>query len=303
MSLKPEYFCSNCHEKQPKIGSTLKCCTRCGLVKYCNKSCQKNDFADHKEICLKMAKYLKCAETLEDIPEEFEHPMAYAIPPMIEQYAGYAANYALGTTCWKYAECNSSYLAYEKARDAFEKILDPPWSDNDTTYCAFEFLTFIHLNLGDIKGVNRIIEHWTKNILTHRDNKKPNLTITAAKLGLEMNKLNKIKVAIELSKYFEETTNAKRRKLDLMETFDETDLDICLDKCLEYFKILYEEKNFQTILNAKTSGVTADKIGLLAPACGILDESIILLKVSFGFFSRHPELPILMEAHQNNCRN
>ena len=130
MSLQPEYFCSWCHEKQPKETSTLKTCSRCGLVKYCGRECQRADYQDHKYTCREIKKYSKSGIRCEYIPEEYRHPNAGTIEEMERsQYAEEAAHYIIGSICFAYAEKKDSYYAYEKAKEEFEKVLNPPWND------------------------------------------------------------------------------------------------------------------------------------------------------------------------------
>jgi hypothetical protein len=42
--------CANCQESE-KFEKQFKKCSRCGLVYYCSKSCQKEDWRKHKQIC------------------------------------------------------------------------------------------------------------------------------------------------------------------------------------------------------------------------------------------------------------
>ena len=58
MSLKPEYFCLSCKQRQDKDKSTLKTCVRCGVAQYCDRYCQKEDFKTHKGFCSVIKKIL-----------------------------------------------------------------------------------------------------------------------------------------------------------------------------------------------------------------------------------------------------
>ena len=49
MSLK-DPFCAKC-----KKSGDLLTCTRCKVVKYCDRKCQQEDFKSHKKLCLAIA--------------------------------------------------------------------------------------------------------------------------------------------------------------------------------------------------------------------------------------------------------
>ena len=95
MSLKPEYFCSGCSQRQPVAHSSLKTCTQCTLVQYCNRECQRNDWkAQHKKVCAKLKKALEQKEI---------------------------------HVIWEFAEVNQSYHAYEKIVASFPDYEDYIW--------------------------------------------------------------------------------------------------------------------------------------------------------------------------------
>jgi uncharacterized protein YqgV (UPF0045/DUF77 family) len=58
MSLPKVHFCVVCRKTETKIAKDsdeilelLKSCTRCRIVKYCSRSCQRMDFKKHKDVC------------------------------------------------------------------------------------------------------------------------------------------------------------------------------------------------------------------------------------------------------------
>ena len=304
MSLQPEYFCSWCHEKQPKETSTLKTCSRCGLVKYCGQNCQKADYKQHKYTCREIEKYSKSDIGYDDIPEEYAHPNAGAIEEMESQYAEEAANYIIGSICFAYAEENDSYYAYEKAKEAFEKVLNPPWNEHDDTFHAFEFLTFIHLNLGDYIGLKRVMDHWHKNF--HFGwKRKPDLVYTAAQFAIELNDFSDVlERTTKQHEAFEDAlatypVDSPEEKFlncedvyEVVEKMVNHDLEQASLKCFDNLKILKNDK-FKC-LQRIIDGESTEDVGILRP---LYEDCLTLWKVSFGYFSRHPEFKSVAEPY------
>ena len=305
MSLQPEYFCSWCHEKQPKETSTLKTCSRCGLVKYCGRECQRADYQDHKYTCREIKKYSKSGIGYDDIPEEYAHPNAGAIEEMESQYAEEAAHYIIGSICFAYAEKNDSYYAYEKAKEEFEKVLNPPWNDYDSTFHAFEFLTFIHLNLGDYTGLKQVMDHWHKNFQGLGRDRKPDLVYTAAQFAIALNDFSDVSErTTKQHEAFEDALatypvgSSEERFLNCEDVYEVVERMVTKDiedaslKCFDYLKILKKDKfkSLQRIID----GESTEDVGILSP---ISDDGLTLWKVAFGYFDRHPEFKSVSEPY------
>ncbi len=73
MILKQGPFCATCQKtnkqeddsKDKGGGQSIKNCSRCSVVKYCSKKCQREDYTNgHKEACAKIEKHKKEADDL-----------------------------------------------------------------------------------------------------------------------------------------------------------------------------------------------------------------------------------------------
>ena len=169
MSLKSEYFCSACNKRQSISTSSLKTCTRCSVVQYCDRICQKNDYKDHKYFCLaaqqKHEGGAKMAQVLRqiDIPKSFGAKWG--------QIMGDFTNfYNLGQFYFDFAENNNSYLGFEKAAEYFEKLYN---EDTNGSYYDKEFLTFIYLRMGKTQKVKHILEKWQDEVNESNRNAHP----------------------------------------------------------------------------------------------------------------------------------
>ena len=107
MSLKTEYFCFGCHTRQPKSESTFKNCSRCGIVQYCDKKCQTDDWPNHKNICKILKKafddknfdptYIMKAWDFVETHESYHGYLAFTKKPLLQSYEIFA-NLNIGQT-------------------------------------------------------------------------------------------------------------------------------------------------------------------------------------------------------------
>ena len=142
MSLKPEYFCNTCNKTQGIDNSTLKLCTRCKFVHYCDQKCQKQDFPTHKKYCKVISEgRIRIENTIENdqnIPglereNEFRNVMiAHEC-------------FEIGRAYFHEAEHLNSYVVYQRALEMFELV---NIFDNGSNLFTFMYLFFIWLNLG-----------------------------------------------------------------------------------------------------------------------------------------------------------
>ena len=151
MSLKKEYFCGSCEITQPILNSSLKSCGRCGIVKYCNRDCQKRDFSSHKNLCLIIKKGQDQVESLINNFPDFSR---------LSSFSACGGNlitaqqlFEMGKFYFQMAEDSSSYLVYEKAAKVFEEILD---LNAGSQLFIFEYLLFIYLNLGKYEEADKL---------------------------------------------------------------------------------------------------------------------------------------------------
>ena len=168
MSLKQEYFCITCSKTQPIESSTLKTCSRCSLVKYCDSKCQKLNFKGHKSFC-KLVKERddKVEFILNNLPD-FPANSSFHNSGKAMMSAQPLAD--LGKIYFAMAENLDTkmcrYLAYEKAQKAFQRIVD---SNTTTNIFQDEYLLFINLNLGKYEEVQSVLDRresrtWPPNL-------------------------------------------------------------------------------------------------------------------------------------------
>ena len=62
-------------------GVSLKACTSCKLVKYCNVNCQKNHWAKHKKACKRRAAKLRDEALFKDPPPKEDCPICFVPMP------------------------------------------------------------------------------------------------------------------------------------------------------------------------------------------------------------------------------
>lgn len=63
MSLQNSKFCVTCHKSNVP---DLKLCSKCRVVRYCSRKCQKKDFILHKQICEAIDGELNWIQNLEE---------------------------------------------------------------------------------------------------------------------------------------------------------------------------------------------------------------------------------------------
>jgi TPR repeat protein len=71
--------CADCGEEG---GASLKACTACKLVKYCNVNCQKNHWPKHKKACKQRAAELRDEALFKDPPAKEECPICFLPMPL-----------------------------------------------------------------------------------------------------------------------------------------------------------------------------------------------------------------------------
>ena len=195
MSLKPEYFCLCCKQRQLKNISTLKTCVRCGVAQYCDRNCQKEDFKKHKKFCCVIQKSVEFKSVMAKAMEEIHIP-DFLKGSMMEQTPELVQYFTLGQLFFDFAEHHQSYLAFEKAAEQFEKLLH---KNTNGSYYKYGFLTFIYCNLGLMEKAQEILRKWEEEINENRPIWSSGLTpynppiLIAAKLALKLDSLSKIK--------------------------------------------------------------------------------------------------------------
>ncbi|CAL1532713.1 unnamed protein product [Lymnaea stagnalis] len=53
--------CTTCHRES----YSAKRCTRCGIARYCNKTCQGQDFVHHKNICVRISQFEQAKDRID----------------------------------------------------------------------------------------------------------------------------------------------------------------------------------------------------------------------------------------------
>ena len=138
MSLNPVYFCNNCGLTQPKATSTLKTCTRCRMVKYCNAECQKADRPFHKNDCHPLRAYF--SDELDNemylnylldiyIIQARKNQDYYGFERVIEIFnvEEFTSHEEYGATCWSVlAESYMNLGLNDQAAEAMEKAKAHP---------------------------------------------------------------------------------------------------------------------------------------------------------------------------------
>ena len=76
-------LCANCG-KGEEAGSSLKACTACKLVKYCNRECQIAHRPQHKKECKKRAKELHDEKLFKQPPPKEDCPICMIRLPILE---------------------------------------------------------------------------------------------------------------------------------------------------------------------------------------------------------------------------
>jgi tetratricopeptide (TPR) repeat protein len=70
--------CADCGEEG---GASLKACTACKLVKYCNADCQRNHWPTHKKLCKERAAELRDEALFKDPPAKKDCPICFLPMP------------------------------------------------------------------------------------------------------------------------------------------------------------------------------------------------------------------------------
>lgn len=55
--------CTACHRESYSV----KRCTRCGIARYCNKTCQGQDFSHHKDLCVRISRFEQAKDRIDSI--------------------------------------------------------------------------------------------------------------------------------------------------------------------------------------------------------------------------------------------
>ena len=140
MSLKPKYFCYNCQLSQPKSTSTLKTCSRCKMVKYCDVECQKSHFPKHKAQCAEFKKLFNGSVLVEDSYEIEVHLFQVVLSN---------------------ARTTQDYFAYERAIEIFNTEYFV--NSKDYGVLAWYMLTESYWNLGQYDKALYALENWEKS--------------------------------------------------------------------------------------------------------------------------------------------
>ena len=170
MSLKPEYFCSNCLLSQPKATSTLKTCKRCRMVKYCDVTCQKSDFPLHKADCrifkdhvtdlANGIDFLDYPFMLLDIYMEQARKSYnyYTYERVVEVFNvdHYTNHEQCGGTVWfTLAECYLNLGLHDKALEAFGNGRSEQINEDGITNDGLKFAVEFALKLNEINKIRK----------------------------------------------------------------------------------------------------------------------------------------------------
>ena len=171
MSLKPEYFCSNCLISQPKATSTLKTCQKCRLVKYCDLTCQKEDLRLHKADCrifrehvtdylAKGIPYLDYPYMLQDFYMEQARKSYnyFTFERVVEIFNAdhYTSHEQFGGTFWYIlAECYLNLGLHDKALEAFGNGHSEQIDEDGITNEGLKFAVEFALKLNEIAKIRQ----------------------------------------------------------------------------------------------------------------------------------------------------
>ena len=107
-------FCKNLTVEQ------FQKCTGCGLVSYCDKSCQKMHWKSHKKLCTSAAKYRGC-KNMRDFHKAVLVRFSYEIPPIAVEYSSRFCEDKIYSRFVEYAAKSIQDMV-----DNSIKFLDPP---------------------------------------------------------------------------------------------------------------------------------------------------------------------------------
>jgi hypothetical protein len=107
-------FCKNVNTEQ------FQKCTGCGLVTYCDKSCQKMHWKTHKKLCTSAAKYRGC-KNMKDFHKAVLVRFSNEIPPIAVEYSSRFGEDKVYTGYLEYAA-----KSIQEMVDSNIKNLDPP---------------------------------------------------------------------------------------------------------------------------------------------------------------------------------
>ena len=69
-------YCAECGKEEGGV-SSLKACTSCKLVKYCDATCQRNHWKKHKKQCKQRAAELRDEALFKDPPPKEDCPICF----------------------------------------------------------------------------------------------------------------------------------------------------------------------------------------------------------------------------------
>jgi len=103
------HCCADCGEEG---GISLKACTACKFVKYCNADCQRNHWPTHKKLCKQRAAELHDKALFKDPPDKEDCPICF-LPMSYELLSCVSLSPATITSVpiFAYAEANEELAA------------------------------------------------------------------------------------------------------------------------------------------------------------------------------------------------
>jgi TPR repeat protein len=109
--------CADCGEEG---GASLKACTACRLVKYCNAKCQRNHWPKHKKECKQRAAELRDEALFKDPPAKEDCPICFLPMPLnFIHCISLPPATILSVPIYDYAMANEE-LANPETRDYYE---------------------------------------------------------------------------------------------------------------------------------------------------------------------------------------